>query len=114
VTWTSNPDTPGGAEEPIHNVTVAVTAEGRPRFEVNGVSLEQRNYPRLALDATQRTQLLALWASFAGSKPFLFCDPAGSWLFVRFTAQPQIRTVYNPSTGASEYEAQVNLIQVPG
>lgn len=106
--WTRNPARPGGPQESIHNVTVAVTAEGRVRFEVNGPSLRQRNYLLRNISSTQRTQYEALWTAFAGSKPFLLYDHEGAWIFGRFTAQPQISEV-----AASVFSATMAFLEVP-
>lgn len=108
TTWARNPSRPGGPQELLHNVTVAITAEGRVRFEVNGPSLRQRNYTLQNISSTQRTQYEALWTAYAGSKPFWLYDHEANWIFGRFVAQPQIAEV-----NAGVFNATMAFLEVP-
>lgn len=108
TTWTRNPQRPGGPQEKIHNVTVALSAEGRPRFEVNGSSLRQRGYLLTSIGSTQRAQFEALWDAWAGAKPFWCYDHEGAWIFVRFLAQPQLS-----ERAVGYFDARCELLEVP-
>jgi hypothetical protein len=107
-TWTREAARPGGAQEPVHNVTVAVTATARVRFEVNGPSLAQGNFSLTRMPTAQKDQLLVLWASWAGSKPFWVCDPWGAWLYVRPVSALNLREV-----GAGVWDASFAYLEVP-
>ena len=109
TTWARNPSRPGGPQESIHNVTVAVTAEGRVRFEVNGPSLRQRNYTLRNISSAQRVQYEALWTAFGGSKPFwLVSDHEGNAIYGRFVAQPQLSEV-----APGVFNATLAFLEVP-
>jgi hypothetical protein len=108
VTWGRSPSRPGGPQESLMNVTVAVSATGRPRYEINGQSLRQRNYTLYNISSAQRVGFEALWAAWAGSKPFFLCDHEGAWIYGRFTAQPGLK-----ETAPGTYSATVSFLEVP-
>ena len=106
-TWARQPARPAGSLDDIINVQREGTVSGQDRFIQHGPTKMQRRYELRHIGESQKTEMVSLWESFGGGKPFYLKDHTGNWTLVRIASQPDIREKVHQG-----YDATFEFIEV--
>lgn len=106
-TWETNPSFPAKPLDPEPNVKRIVNARKQPRYLVLGDPVRQRGYRVVNKDETQRANIEALNAVWAGHMPFWVYDHEGILFYVELSDRINLE-----KTSHNNYAYDFNISEI--